>query len=207
MCCPSVWLRAAVSLDGPQKTEYQMVSAHTGHPRMTCSRRQYVLTGMGRFRPFMKGIDQDGVLLGRHPVCAFRIACAWVLALSSALFPVQGKAQRTDENAVTSAEDVFGTTVGHESIGIYDATNVRGFSPKTAGNYRIDGLYFDSQGGLSSRVNDSETIHVGPSAQGYDFPAPTALLQEFGRAKVFRLMSAISLCRCRSCARSDALRP
>lgn len=85
-------------------------------------------------------------------------------------------AQRTDENAITAAEDAFGTTVGRESIGIYDSGNVRGFSPSTAGNIRIEGLYFDSQGGVTSRINDGETIHVGPSAQGFAFPAPTGVV-------------------------------
>ena len=38
-------------------------------------------------------------------------------------------AQRASENATTAAKDVFGTTVGNESIGIYNSNDVRGFSP------------------------------------------------------------------------------
>ncbi len=76
---------------------------------------------------------------------------------------------------MASAEDAFGTTVGHESIGLYDDGNVRGFSPSSAGNIRMEGMYFDIQGGLSSRVLGGEVIHVGPSTQGYLFPAPTGV--------------------------------
>lgn len=94
-----------------------------------------------------------------------------LFAIPTAVF-----AQRTDENAIKTAEDAFGTTVGRESIGIYNDGNVRGFSPSTAGNFRIEGLYFDNQGGFTSRINDGETIHVGPSAQGFAFPAPTGVV-------------------------------
>ena len=55
----------------------------------------------------------------------------------------EAKAQRTQENAITSASDAFGTSIGNETIGLYRDNNVRGFSPITAGNRRIEGLYFD----------------------------------------------------------------
>lgn len=97
-------------------------------------------------------------------------------AMALLAIPTAVLAQRTDENAVTAAEDAFGTTVGRESIGIYNDGNVRGFSPSTAGNFRIEGLYFDNQGGVTSTVNDGQTIHVGPSAQGFAFPAPTGVV-------------------------------
>lgn len=77
---------------------------------------------------------------------------------------------------VESAEDAFGTSTGHETIGVYDEGNVRGFSPGTAGNFRMEGMYFDIQGGLGNRVIDGETIRVGPAAQGYAFPAPTGVV-------------------------------
>jgi len=84
-------------------------------------------------------------------------------------------AQRTDDNAVTQAEDAFGTSVGDESIGIYNDYDVRGFSPVDAGNVRIEGLYFDMQTGLTGRVSDGSTVRVGLSAQNYAFPAPTGI--------------------------------
>lgn len=84
-------------------------------------------------------------------------------------------AQRTDNNAVTSAEDAFGKTVGDEQIGIYNPYDVRGFSPVSAGNVRIEGLYFDLQSNLTDRLIDGSTVHVGISAQGYPFPAPTGI--------------------------------
>lgn len=84
-------------------------------------------------------------------------------------------AQRTDDNAVTQAEDAFGTSVGDESIGIYNDYDVRGFSPVDAGNVRIEGLYFDMQDGLNGRVSGGSTVRVGLSAQSYAFPAPTGI--------------------------------
>lgn len=110
-----------------------------------------------------------------------RRACAYparlaALAFGVAALPQFAHAQRAEENAVASAEDAFGTSVGHETIGLYDEGNVRGFSPSSAGNFRLEGLYLDIQGGLSSRVVDGEVIHVGPSTQGYLFPAPTGIV-------------------------------
>ena len=46
-------------------------------------------------------------------------------------------AGRSDDNAVRQAEDAFGTSVGRESIGLYNAGSVRGFSPIAAGNARM----------------------------------------------------------------------
>jgi hypothetical protein len=63
---------------------------------------------------------------------------------------------RSDENAVTQAEDAFGFSVGRESLGIYNAGNVRGFSPIAAGNLRIDGLYFDQAFGPRLPVHGPE---------------------------------------------------
>ena len=85
-------------------------------------------------------------------------------------------AQRAGENAVTSADDAFGTSVGNESIGLYNPDEVRGFSPGAAGNIRMDGLYL---GGLfvgNPRLLAGSTIRVGLTAQGYPFPAPTGIV-------------------------------
>lgn len=97
-------------------------------------------------------------------------AAAMALCISDAAL-----AQRTDDNAVTQAEDAFGTSVGEESIGIYNDYDVRGFSPVDAGNVRIEGLYFDMQDGLNGRVSGGSTVRVGISAQSYAFPAPTGI--------------------------------
>lgn len=86
-----------------------------------------------------------------------------------------GHAQRAGENAVTAAGDAFGTSVGNERVGIYNPFQVRGFSPVQAGNVRIQGLYFDLQADLSSRVIAGATTRVGITAQGYPFPAPTGI--------------------------------
>lgn len=84
-------------------------------------------------------------------------------------------AQRTDDNAVTDADDAFGKSVGDSRIGIYSADDVRGFSPADAGNLRLEGLYFEQQGFLSDRIQNGSTIRVGISAQSYPFPAPTGI--------------------------------
>ena len=76
----------------------------------------------------------------------------WVVIMPlSALGPsMKLRAQHVADNAVVSADDAFGATLGLETTGIYDPGNVRGFSPQAAGNTRIEGLYFDQQGSLSS---------------------------------------------------------
>lgn len=104
----------------------------------------------------------------------------WIsLALSCAGIAAPALAQdRTEDNAVTEAEDAFGFSTGRESIGIYSANNARGFSPSNAGNVRIEGLYFDPAYGLPSIVNDSTSIKVGLSAQGYPFAAPSGIVDQ-----------------------------
>jgi iron complex outermembrane receptor protein len=97
------------------------------------------------------------------------LACA-------ALAPMQAHAQRADENAVTAADDAFGTKVGSQSIGLYDSEHVRGFSPRAAGNLRIEGLYFDQQTyGTNHCLVVEETVRVGLAAQFFDTPSPTGI--------------------------------
>jgi iron complex outermembrane receptor protein len=83
---------------------------------------------------------------------------------------------RTSDNAVTQAEDAFGFSVGRETVGIYSADVTRGFSPLTAGNVRLDGLYFDRILSLTNRISDSSSIKVGLAAQGYPFAAPSGIV-------------------------------
>ena len=96
-------------------------------------------------------------------------------AVSALLAAVPAQAQRTDDNAVADADDAFGRSIGGEQIGIYSPDNVRGFSPVAAGNVRIEGLYFDQQSFVTDSVIEGRTVHVGISAQGYPFPAPTGI--------------------------------
>lgn len=110
------------------------------------------------------------------PPCRRAAWAAWAAWAATALaLAAPAQAQHTDDNAVTSAEDAFGTVVGREGIGIYNDGSVRGFSPGTAGNFRIEGMYVDLEGCCSSHMIDGETIRVGPAAQGYAFPAPTGI--------------------------------
>lgn len=84
-------------------------------------------------------------------------------------------AQRAGENAVSSAQDAFGTSVGNERVGLYFPQSARGFSPVQAGNVRINGLYFDYQADLNQRLISGSNVRVGLTAQSYPFPAPTGV--------------------------------
>jgi iron complex outermembrane recepter protein len=86
------------------------------------------------------------------------------------------RAQHASDDPLATATDAFGLTLGFESIGLYGPGGIRGFNPQTAGNVRVDGLYFDQQGGLSNRVVEGSTIRVGVSEIGYAFPAPTGIV-------------------------------
>lgn len=90
--------------------------------------------------------------------------------------PLPALAQRASENAVASADDAFGSNVGLETIGIYNENDTRGFSPLKAGNYRLDGVYFDPVATVSSRLRQSSAIRVGHAANSYPFPAPTGIV-------------------------------
>jgi iron complex outermembrane receptor protein len=68
-----------------------------------------------------------------------------------------------------------GQSVGNQQIGLYNVGDVRGFSPITAGNIRIEGLSVTEHGGFTSRIVSGSTIRVGLTAQGYPFPAPTGI--------------------------------
>jgi iron complex outermembrane recepter protein len=85
-------------------------------------------------------------------------------------------AQRTQDNAVTSAGDAFGVAVGSERIGLYTVDDIRGFNPIEAGNARIEGLYFDQQDRPANRLIEGSTVRVGITAQGFPFPAPTGIV-------------------------------
>ncbi|QYU68723.1 TonB-dependent receptor [Leptolyngbya sp. 15MV] len=82
---------------------------------------------------------------------------------------------------MTAAADAFGTSVGNEQIGLYNAVDVRGFSPITAGNIRIEGLAVTEHGGFTQRIVSGSTIRVGLTAQGYPFTAPTGIADYFLR--------------------------
>jgi hypothetical protein len=94
------------------------------------------------------------------------------IAIASA---TPASAQRTGENAVASAQDAFGTSVGNERVGLYFPQSARGFSPVQAGNVRINGTYFDFQTELNERLISGSNVRVGLTAQGYPFPAPTGV--------------------------------
>jgi len=113
-----------------------------------------------------------------EPSCASVIArVGLIAALCLVASPDDARAQsRASENAVTQAQDAFGINVGSQSTGLYNNNSVRGFSPTTAGNVRIDGLYFDQAAELPHNLWSATTIRVGLSAFGFAFPAPTGVV-------------------------------
>ncbi len=109
------------------------------------------------------------------------------------LLAAQAHAQRAADNALRSAEDAFGASVGKESIGLYSPDDVRGFSAVTAGNLRIDGLYFDQQEALSAHLVGGQIMRVGLAAQGFAFPAPTGVVDyQLRRPTGARALSVIA---------------
>lgn len=90
--------------------------------------------------------------------------------------PVLRAEPQNNTNVVTAAEDAFGTVLGPESLGLYNESSVRGFSPLVAGNVRVNGLYFDLQGMMTDRLADRTQIRVGLSATDFMSPAPTGIV-------------------------------
>ena len=102
-------------------------------------------------------------------------------------------AQRVNDNAVASAEDAFGASIGTEKVGLYSSSDVRGFSPVTAGNIRLEGLYVDRPASFTDRLVESNTVRVGLAAQNYLFPAPTGVVEyKLRRAGDKRIVSVLA---------------
>ena len=89
---------------------------------------------------------------------------------------IPARAERSDQNAVTAAQDAFGSSVGFQTVGLYSPIDARGFSPQEAGNLRIEGLYFDQETWISPEcmVRDS-AMRIGIAAQSYSFSSPTGI--------------------------------
>lgn len=104
------------------------------------------------------------------------LSCLLVLSALESGARATDSADTVDNDVVTTAEDAFGLTIGPESLGLYSENQVRGFSPLSAGNARLDGLYFDKQGLLPETLFADERIRVGMSALGFPFPAPTGIV-------------------------------
>ena len=116
------------------------------------------------------------------------------VALGTLLLPQPVLAQRTEDNATTAAEDGFGRSVGNESVGIYANGQVRGFSAADAGNTRIESLYIDEVGGITDLLQTGSDIHVGLTAFGKPFPAPTGIVDlELRRVTTARPVVTVQL--------------
>lgn len=108
---------------------------------------------------------------------AFATFCVMTAGAGCAGVAEEARAQaRAAENVVRQAEDAFGTNVGRETLGLYSSQSVRGFSPTTAGNARIDGLYFDQVTDINGRLRRATAIRIGLSTFGFAFPAPTGVV-------------------------------
>lgn len=101
---------------------------------------------------------------------------AGLLLASSAAIAGPAFAQTVKDNALSQAEDAFGTNVGLESTGIYTEYETRGFSPLDAGNVRIDGIYFDQVAVPASKLRERTAMRVGFSAVDTPFVAPTGIV-------------------------------
>ncbi|MBU1378598.1 MAG: TonB-dependent receptor [Alphaproteobacteria bacterium] len=102
-------------------------------------------------------------------------------------------AQRVNDNTVATAEDAFGASIGTEKVGLYSASDVRGFSPVTAGNIRLEGLYVDRPASFTDRLVESNTVRVGLASQNYLFPAPTGIVDyKLRRAGPERIVSVLA---------------
>lgn len=105
---------------------------------------------------------------------AFRASI--LLSAASLVLAPAAQAQRVTDNAAAGAEDAFGTSIGNERVGLYSGNDVRGFSPVTANNIRLEGLYFDRPAAFTDRLVQSNVVRVGLTAQNYLFPAPTGIV-------------------------------
>ncbi len=128
-------------------------------------------------RDLFVGLEVHLPYLGDH----LKIRCSrfWRAAMlastASCLLVAGASAQTADDNAVAAANDAFGTRVGNDNVGLYNANSARGFNPQSAGNVRIEGLYFDQQAFLGRAMMRGSTMRVGLSAQSYPFVAPTGI--------------------------------
>jgi iron complex outermembrane receptor protein len=104
------------------------------------------------------------------------LAASAATAQETQPLPLTAAGNRAGENAVRQAGDAFGTVIGQEEVGLYSDSDVRGFSPRVAGNVRIAGLYFDPVFFPSDRISGSTVIRVGPTVLGSPFPSPTGVV-------------------------------
>jgi len=117
-------------------------------------------------------------MIPRLPVAAglLLLAASAAAGQTAPTAPLTAAGNRAGENAVRQAGDAFGTVIGQEEVGLYSDSDVRGFSPRVAGNVRIAGLYFDPVFFPSDRISGSTVIRVGPTVLGSPFPSPTGVV-------------------------------
>jgi iron complex outermembrane receptor protein len=125
----------------------------------------------------MLAVDDEAFYSRGHSTMRRDPSTARIIAAICAAYLSQASSQqRAQDNAVTAAEDAFGTSIGLQNVGLYSQSDARGFDPQQAGNLRIEGLYFDQQTYATSSCMVRETaMRIGIAAQAYSFPSPTGI--------------------------------
>ncbi len=109
-----------------------------------------------------------------RPFARFRRLLA-VVAAASSLAAMPAHCQSSTD-VVTEAEDAFGTRIGLEQIGLYNESQVRGFSLAQAANYEVDGVYIATLSTPGNPILQGVTTRVGWNALQSDLPAPSGIV-------------------------------
>ena len=100
----------------------------------------------------------------------------WCACLLAGLLPPAALAQRVEDNAVTAADDAFGTSVGTQAIGLYDAERSARLQPQGCGEPAHRRAVFRPADFEANRcLVAGQSVRVGLAAQAFDFPAPTGI--------------------------------
>jgi len=121
----------------------------------------------------------DEWLLARQPRARGRsfagVRKVVVVAAASSILATPARAQSSTD-VVTQAEDAFGTRIGLEQIGLYNESQVRGFSLAQAANYEVDGVYIATLSTPGNPILEGVTTRVGWNALQSDIPAPSGIV-------------------------------
>ena len=113
---------------------------------------------------------------GRQSRTAGAGRLAAMMGIMAAAVPVHGQTRAEDDRAAEHARDAFGIRIGAEQIGLYNESQVRGFSLQDAGNFRFNNSYFVRSAGVVDSVISSVITRVGYNALDADFAAPSGIV-------------------------------
>ncbi len=129
----------------------------------------------------------------RLAVSSLAVLAAHATTAASAQTSTPAPAVRNGGRAVEAAGDAFGVRIGIETIGLYTESQVRGLSLQDAGNYRFGGAYFVRAGNLVDPVLAGVVTRVGFNALGFDFPAPSGVVEYRPRSPLDNRGSSVEL--------------